>query len=180
MLMNAQSLSTDGYTRERLRLTWLVIGGVLLFASVAQPLVAGQLDPAAISAQIAMMEEMTGQTGLSQMDWLFAGVFANIEFALGFAAVKFVLGLATVWAAVNFGRGDDRAGRVLAGITLIGVAAFIAIGLVFAATSLVFLMEGMSPFMALMMLAMAAVAVVIPARWLLGQRTRILALPFEG
>lgn len=179
MLMNAQSIATHVYARERLRLTWLVIGGVLLFASVAQPLVAGRMDPAAISRQIAMMEEMTGQSGLSQIEWLFSGVFANIEFALAFAAVKFLLGLAIIWAAVTFGRGDGRADRVLSAITLMGMAAFVAIGFVFAATSFALLLEGLSPVIVILTLAMAAVAVVIPLRWLLAQRTRIHALHEE-
>ncbi len=98
---------------------------------------------------------------------LFAGVFANIQYSLIFAAIKLVAGGSIFYAARSLNTGADLAPMVLQGAAVLGIAAFIGIGLYFAYSAFVIGSAMDIPvFMSLMMAAFGAVVAFFPARWL--------------
>ncbi|MDX8355204.1 hypothetical protein [Cognatiyoonia sp. IB215182] len=154
--------------KDRLVFYWTIIGAVLLVASVAQPIVSSQLVSIPPEELLAPMQEYMGDQPMpTEVTALFAGVFANIQFSLLFAAVKLVAGGTILYAARSLAGGADWAPRVLQGAALIGIAAFIGIGLYFAYSSIIIGGAMDVPLiMSLMMIVFGGVVAFFPARWL--------------
>ena len=166
-------IHVDTSTTELLRLkrTWSIIGAVLLAASIVQPIVSSFLSRVPPEDLLAPMQMMTGGAPLpDRVEALFAGMFANIEFALAFAAVKLVLGAGIVWAARGIGDRGNRGADLLSIVSIIGIAAFSGIGAFFAYSAIVIAQEMSVPLaMTLIMVASGLVIAFFPARWLWSQ-----------
>ncbi|WP_208353266.1 hypothetical protein [Pseudaestuariivita rosea] len=154
--------------RDRLVLYWTIIGSVLLVASVAQPLISSQLASIPPEELLAPMQSYMGDEPMpEEITALFAGVFANIQYSLIFAAIKLVAGGSILYAARSLDTGADWAPLVLQGAAVLGIGAFIGIGLYFAYSAFVIGSAMDIPiFMSLMMVVFGAVVAFFPARWL--------------
>jgi hypothetical protein len=156
------------------RLVWTAIGAVLLVASVAQPIVSTRLAAFGPDQMLAPMSVILGVDLSPMTAWLFAGVFANIDFAWAFAAVKLVAGLAILSAARNLGRGPGVwPQRILTVAAWIGAAAFAAVGLIFLFSVSMFFVLGLPLLPTLAALVAGVVTALVPIRWLLGQADRL-------
>ena len=159
--------SVDNYNESQLSKYWRIIGIVLLCASVAQPIVSYQLkdlSPDELLAPISIF--LGGETIPAEISDLFAGVFANIEFAFAFALVKLGLGTLIFFAARSL-RTAKWPVNVLQGASILGMAAFIGIGLYFTYASYVIVKASeINVFIAIMMSLMGLVTASIPALWL--------------
>lgn len=115
---------------------WFIVGIVLLVASVAQPIVSSFLRDVP-PEQLLSFDRMAPYMGVEELttppevEQLFAGVFANIQFSLIFAAVKFALGLTTVLAVRAFRDRQSWGRGWLEAISWLGAAAFVSIGVFF-------------------------------------------------
>ena len=171
--------NTPPYDRRQLTRFWTIIGGVLLTASVAQPLVSAQLAQIPPEELLAPMQAYMGDRPLpAEVTSLFAGVFANIENSLLFAPAKLIAGAAILWSVWQLSKGQDRARSVLIGAAGIGILAFLGIGLYFAYSSFVIGSAMQTPvFLTVMMSLFGAVVAYFPARWLRRNIVSLNALP---
>ncbi|WKN42762.1 hypothetical protein [Tunicatimonas pelagia] len=155
------------FSKEQLVKYWTVIGIVLLVASVAQPIVASLLSDIPPEELLSPMTSMMGNRPMpEEVTALFAGVFSNIEFSLAFAALKLLLGTSILLAV----RSIDKslwARKVLEGVALFGIAAFVGIGLFFVYSSFVIASAMDIPIvMTIVMSLMGLVVAYFPVRWL--------------
>ncbi|GFE67081.1 hypothetical protein [Litoreibacter roseus] len=167
--MSVQELVVaDAIPRERLARYWTIIGSVLLVASIAQPIVSAQLAGIPPEDLLSPMTSHFGDTPLpDEVLSLFAGVFANIEFAFVFAAVKLIAGAAILYSARHLHADTGRPQIVLEIAAVTGVAAFIGIGVYFSYSSfLIASLMGVPLIATVFMAGLGLIFALLPARWL--------------
>ncbi|MBM7068925.1 hypothetical protein [Actibacterium sp. 188UL27-1] len=170
-----ETTSNASWPQDRLSRNWTIIGGILLAAPVAQPIVARYLSTISPANLLAPMTTMTGGEPLPQeVEALFAGVFANIRFSLAFAAVELMAGGLILAADLWLSAAADWRRAVLIGASNVGIAAFVGIGLYFAYSSVVIGSATNTPLtLSLIMAMFGCVVAFFPARWL-WRNSRIL------
>lgn len=167
--MRVQDLvADDAISREKLAWYWTVIGSVLLIASIAQPIVSAQLAGIPPEDLLSPMTSYLGDTPLpDEVVTLFAGVFANIEFAFVFAAVKLIAGAAILYSARHLHVDTGRPQVVLEIAAFFGMAAFVGIGGYFLYSSfLIGSFMGVPLIVTALMAGFGLIVALLPARWL--------------